>query len=57
MPDRNTPVIYICGGGRKAAEKLVEEAHCKKHKKYQENCEACQDVKINLIGANFMALM
>lgn len=47
----------ICGGGRKEAEKLVKKGHCKRHKKYREECGACQSVRINLIDANFMALM
>lgn len=47
----------ICGGNKKYAEKLVDEAHCKKHKKYQKKCKACQDARIEKIDANFMALM
>lgn len=47
----------ICGGNRKYAEKLVDSAHCKKHKKYQKNCELCMDARIEKIDENFMALM
>jgi len=47
----------ICGGSRKYAQKLVDAAHCKNHKKYTEKCEACQAARIEEIDVNFMALM
>ena len=48
----------ICGGGRKAAEKeLKEKGHCKEHSKFQEDCDKCFNVWLDILDTNFMALM
>jgi len=48
----------ICGGNREYAEQILEkDGHCKAHDHFTDGCIDCHKVYIELIDANFMALM
>ena len=48
----------ICGGNREHAEQILEkDGHCKAHDHFTDGCIDCHKVYIELIDANFMALM